>query len=158
MPKFTAANHTWKQLTLPVYRIRMAEAFKDMFNEQFFDKFTKDLKLIINDFDTDEFVSHIRNDEWQSMGYKQRIAHITKNLNKLLPSDYKSAVDKILELLDSIKDTLPDFSIIDDKNFGLLALEYGAILDNYVEQYGLDDYETSIKAIEKSPSLRLANL
>lgn len=149
MPKFTAANHTWKQLTLPVYCIRMAEAFKDMFNEQFFDNFTKDLKLIINDFDTDEFVSHIRNDEWQSMGYKQRIAHITKNLNKLLPDDYKSAVDKILELLDSIKNTLPDFSIIDDKNFGLLALEYGAILDNYVEQYGLDDYETSIKAIEK---------
>lgn len=29
----------------------MAEAFKNMFNEQFFDRFTKDLKLVINSFD-----------------------------------------------------------------------------------------------------------
>jgi len=28
-------------------------------------------------------------------------------------------------------------------------LEYGWILDNFVEQYGLDDYKTSIKAIER---------
>lgn len=127
----------------------MAESFKDMFNEQFFDKFTKDLKLVINDFDTEKFVSQIMNDEWENKGYKERIAHITRNLNKFFPSDYKAAVDIILELLDCIKDALPDFSRIDDTNFGLLALEYGAILDNYVEQYGIDDFETSIKAIEK---------
>lgn len=30
-----------------------------------------------------------------------------------------------------------------------LMLEYGWVLDNYVEQYGLDDYETSVKAIER---------
>lgn len=120
-----------------------------MFNEQFFDKFTKDLKLVLPDFDAEKFVVEIMNDEWESKGYKQRIAHITKNLNKFFPTDYKLAVDKILELLDSIKDALPDFSKIDDTNFGLLTLEYGAILDNYIEQYGIDDYETSIKAIEK---------
>lgn len=127
----------------------MAESFKNMFNEQFFDKFTKDLKLVINDWDTGKFASQIVNGDWENMGYKQRIAHITRNLHTILPADYKTAVDKILELLDCIKDSLPDFSQIDDKNFGLLALEYGAILDNYIEQYGMDDYETSIKAIEK---------
>lgn len=127
----------------------MAEAFKNMFNEQFFYKFTKDLKLVINDFDTEEFISQIMDDEWEDMAYKQRITHITKNLKKFFPTDYKTAVDKIIELLDCIKDTLPDFSKIDDNNFGLLALEYGAILDNYIELYGIDDYETSIKAIEK---------
>ena len=127
----------------------MAESFKNMFNELFFDRFTKDLKLIINDFDTREFVSQIMNDEWEHREYKQRIMHITTILKKFLPADYKEAIAKILELLDHVKDTLPDFSKIDDKNFGLLTLEYGAILDNYVEQYGLDDYETSVKAIEK---------
>lgn len=131
----------------------MAEAFKNMFNEQFFYKFTKDLKLVINDFDTEEFISQIMDDEWEDMAYKQRITHITKNLKKFFPTDYKTAVDKIIELLDYIKDTLPDFSKIDDNNFGLLALEYGAILDNYIEQYGIDDYETSIKAIEKVTQL-----
>lgn len=127
----------------------MAESFKNMYNEQFFNKFTKDLKLVINDLDAREFVSQIMDEEWENREYKQRIMHITTILKKFLPADYKEAIAKILELLDYVKNRLPDFSKIDDKNFGLLALEYGAILDNYVEQYGMDDYETSINAIEK---------
>ncbi|GAA4808922.1 DNA alkylation repair protein [Olivibacter ginsenosidimutans] len=127
----------------------MAESFKNMYNKQFFDRFTKDLKLVVNDFDARGFVSQIMDDEWENREYKQRCKHITAILKKFLPADYNVAIAKILELLDHVKDTLPDFSKIDDKNFGLLMLEYGAVLDNYVEQYGLDNYETSIKAIEK---------
>lgn len=127
----------------------MAESFKNSYNRQFFDKFTKDLKLVINDFDACEFVSQIMDEEWENREYKQRIRHITTILQKFLPVDYKEAIAKILELLERVKNRLPDFSKIDDKNFGLLTLEYGAVLDNYIEQYGMDDYETSIKAIEK---------
>lgn len=127
----------------------MAESFKNMFNEQFFIKFIKDLKLVIYDFDTEKFVPQIMDEEWRDRGYKQRIVHITTILGRFLPADYKKAVSKIFELLDCVKDKLPDFSKIDDKNFNLLTLEYGAILDNYIEQYGIEDYETSIKAIEK---------
>lgn len=126
----------------------MAEPFKNMYNEQFFDRFTKDLKLVINDFDAREFVSRIMDDEWENRELKQRCRHITTVLKEFLPTDYKDAIAKILELLDYAKSTYPDFSVIDDEKFGL-TLEYGAILDNYVEQYGLDDYETSIRAIEK---------
>lgn len=126
----------------------MAEPFKNMFNEQFFDRFTKDLKRVIPDFDAYAFVSQIMDDEWENREFKQRIAHITSVLKKFLPADYKEAIAKILELLDHIEKTQPDFSEIDDEKFGLI-LEYGGILDNYVEQYGLDDYETSVKAIEK---------
>ncbi|HCO66573.1 MAG TPA: DNA alkylation repair protein [Dysgonomonas sp.] len=126
----------------------MAEAFKNIFNAAFLDRFAKDLKRVIPDFDARGFVSQIMDDEWENREYKQRIAHITTILRKFLPADYKEAVAKILELLDDVEKTYPDFSIIDDKKFGL-TLEYGAILDNYVEQYGLDDYETSIRAIER---------
>lgn len=126
----------------------MAEPFKNMFNEQFFDLFTKDLKLVIDDFDACEFVSQVMDDEWEGRELKQRCMHITTVLRKFLPADYKEAIAKILELLDHIKKTRPNFSVIDDTKFGL-TLEYGGILDNYVEQYGLDDYETSVKAIEK---------
>ena len=126
----------------------MAEPFKNMYNEQFFDRFTKDLKLVINDFDAREFVSRIMDDEWENRELKQRCRHITTVLKEFLPTDYKDAIAKILELLDYVKSTYPDFSVIDDEKFGL-TLEYGAILDNYVEQYGLDDYETSVRAIEK---------
>lgn len=37
----------------------MAEPFKNMYNEQFFDLFTKDLKLVIDDFDAHGFVSQV---------------------------------------------------------------------------------------------------
>lgn len=126
----------------------MAEAFKNMFNVPFFDRFTKDLKRVIDDFDAHEFVSRIMDDGWENREYKQRIAHMATILKDFLPADYKEAIAKIIELLDYVEMTNPDFSKIDDTKFGL-TLEYGAVLDNYVEQYGLDDYETSVKAIEK---------
>jgi len=125
----------------------MVEALKDMFNKEFFDRFTKDLKLIIKDFNTRKFISQIMDDEWEKKEFKQRCWHITTVLKNFLPADYKDAIAKILELLSHLKD-VHNFSEIDDTTFGL-SLEYGWILDNFVEQYGLDDYETSIKAIEK---------
>lgn len=126
----------------------MAEPFKNMYNEQFFDRFTKDLKLVINDFDTYGFVSQVMDNEWENRELKQRCRHIATVLKKFLPADYKEAIAKILELLDHIEARHPEFREIDDNKFGLL-LEYGSILDSYVEQYGLNDYETSVKAIEK---------
>jgi len=126
----------------------MAEPFKNMYNEQFFDRFTKDLKLVITDFDARKFVFQIMDKEWENRELKQRCSHITTILKKFLPADYKEAIAKILELLDYVESRQPDFSKIDDTKYGLI-LEYGMILDNYVEQYGLDDYETSVKAIER---------
>lgn len=126
----------------------MAEAFKNMYNEQFFDRFSKDLKRVIDNFDAREFVSLVMDSEWENRELKQRCMHITNVLKRFLPADYKEAIAKILELLDYVEDTQADCSVIDDKKFGL-TLEYGAILDNFVEQCGLDDLETSVRAIEK---------
>ena len=124
----------------------MAELIKNMYNKQFFDRFTKDLKLVISDFDSRKFVSRIVDDNWEKREFKERGNHITTVLKDFLPADYKDAIAKILELLDLKKDS-HDFSEIDDTQFGL-ALEYGWILDNFVEKYGVEDYETSVKAIE----------
>jgi len=76
----------------------------------------------------------------------QRCRHITTVLKNFLPTDYKGAIAKILELLDNIEDT-HDFSVVDDTKFGL-TLEYGGILSYFVQQYSLDDYKTSVEAIE----------
>ena len=137
-----------QEATKNTYKITPGEPVKNMYNQQFFDNFTKDLKLVIPDLNAREFVAQVMDSEWENREFKQRGAHITTVLRKFLPSDYKKAVEKILELLECVKDSYPDYSEIDDKNFGL-GLEYGWILDNFVEQYGLDDYETSIRAIEK---------
>jgi len=96
----------------------MAEPFKNMYNEQFFDRFTKDLRLVIHDFDAHEFVSRIMDDEWENREFKQRCMHITTILKKFMPADYKDAISKILELLDHVEKTQPDFSKIDDTKYG----------------------------------------
>ena len=125
----------------------MAEPLKNMFNEPFFGRFTKALKRVI-DLDERKFVSQVMDNEWENRELKQRCTHIATVLRNFLPPDYKEAIAKILELLDYEEKTQPDFAVIDDAKFGLM-LDYGWILDNFVEQYGLDDYETSIKAIER---------
>jgi len=123
------------------------EPFKNMFNRQFFDRFTKALKRVI-DFDEQKFVSQIMDDEWENRELMQRVKHIAAVLKNFLPPDYKEAIAKILELLNHERDTQPDFSVVDDTKFGL-TLEYGGILSDFVYQYGVDDYQTSTQAIEE---------
>jgi len=126
------------------------EPFKNIFNKQFFDGLTKALKCIINDFDERLFLSQIFDDEWENRGIKQRMEHTTTVLKNFLPADYKSAIAKILELINHVKATQYWQEI--EKNslkgqYGL-SLEY-SFLGDFVEKYGLDDYETSVKAIEE---------
>jgi 3-methyladenine DNA glycosylase AlkC len=126
------------------------ELFKNMWNEQFFAGFTKALKCVIDDFDERAFLSQIFDDEWKNKELLQRARHITTVLKNFLPSDYKNAVVKIIELINHIKKT-PYWEIIVQNSlqgkYGL-SLEYGFFGD-FVEQYGLDDYETSVNAVEE---------
>lgn len=126
----------------------MAEPFKNIYNKPFFERFAKDLKLVIPDFDAREFIAQIMDEQWEGREFKQRIAHSATILKKFLPADYKEAIAKIISLLDYVEKRDPDFGKIDDTKFGLM-LEYGPILDSYIEQNGQDDYDTSIKAIER---------
>ena len=60
----------------------MAEPFKNMYNEQFLELFTKDLKLVISNFDAHEFATQVMDSEWENRELKQRCGHITKILKK----------------------------------------------------------------------------
>ena len=54
---------------------KMTEALKDMFNKEFFDRFTNDLMIIIKDFNTRKFVSQIiSNSKFESPPKKRLIA------------------------------------------------------------------------------------
>ena len=127
----------------------MAELFKNIYNEQFFNGCTNALKCIINDFDERLFLSEIFDDKWESREIKQRMRHTTTILKNFLPTDYRTAIAKILELINYLKETPYGLALKQKKDtqYGL-SLEY-AFLGDFVEQYGLDDYQTSVKAIEE---------
>jgi len=124
----------------------MAELFKNMWNEQFLGEFTKALKYIMDDFDERLFLSQVIDDEWENKEFSQRGMHISAVMKNFLPTDYKNAIEKILELICYVKGT-PYWRSVKETKFGL-SLEYG-ILAGFVQQYGLDDYETSVHAIEE---------
>lgn len=124
----------------------MTELFKNMWNEPFFDGFTKALNYVLDDFDGQLFLSQVIEDEWENKTFSQRGSHISAVLKNFLPADYKKAIVKILELIRYVKET-PYWKSVSETPFGL-SLEYG-VLAGFVQQYGLDDYETSVAAIEE---------
>ena len=126
------------------------EPFKNMWNEQFFHVYTNALKCIIDDFDEHQFLSQIKDAEWDNKELLQRARHLTTILKNFLPADYQKAVAKILGLINLLKKTKYWENIVQSSLEGKygLSLEYW-FLGDYVEQYGLNDYETSVKAIEE---------
>ncbi len=97
----------------------MSEPFKNMFNKKFLERFSKDLIVVIPHFDTREFTNQVMDYQWENREFKERCRHIATVLKKFLPSEYKDAIAKILELLDYIEKKQPNFSKIDDTKFGL---------------------------------------
>jgi len=113
----------------------MPEPFKNIYNSQFFADFTQDLLHIIPDLDKKAFLNDIYDKDWKSRELKQRMRHISGVLKKYLPDDYQNAVVLLLLFIEHLKNIQCT-----------LMLEYMFIPD-YIEQYGLDDYDTSINAL-----------
>lgn len=127
----------------------MAKALKDLFDASFFQRLSEDLRLVLPHFDHLAFVRQVMDEAWEHKTYKQRITHITSILGQHLPSVYAEAIGLILRLLEVIQERLPDTQTIDDKRFNLFHLDYGPILDHFIELFGLEDFETSVKAMER---------
>jgi len=108
----------------------MAEPFKNLFNETLIDNVAASLRKHWPDFDAIAFKTSVFDAHWQQRELKDRIYHIATSMQPLLPSDYAQAV-AILQLAGAA------FS----------GVEY-LIFPAYVELFGLDDYEPSVKALE----------
>ena len=108
----------------------MAEQLKNLYSKEFIKKLANRLFLIFTNFEKEDFVNSIFDTSWQNLELKQRMRHIAITLNKYLPLSYK----KQLEILKEVK---KDFT-------GLEAM----IFQDFVEVFGLDDFDESMKALE----------
>jgi 3-methyladenine DNA glycosylase AlkC len=112
----------------------MPEAFKDMFFKRiFFDDLAAAIASLCPAFDTAAFVERIYDDQWEERELKGRLRHSTRVLHDLLPPDYRVA----LGLLRQIAPTMHhhDFARM--------------IFSDFVEVYGLADWEASLPALEQ---------
>ena len=110
---------------------------KDIYSRSFYDRFCQTMALVIPSFDKGKFIDLIYSDEFKNMEWKERMKHTTRVLHNFLPEDYTEAVLMIEKIIDQLR----------AENFGEDGLAF-VFLADYIETYGLDDFDTSVKAFE----------
>jgi 3-methyladenine DNA glycosylase AlkC len=111
----------------------MAEPLKNMYDERFFAALTGAVSSVYPAFDHNTFSARIYDDSWPARELKARIRHISVTLRGLLPEDYSAA-------LNIIRQASPALDIY---TFAT------TIFPDFVEVYGLHDWDASIPALEQ---------
>jgi len=116
----------------------MAELFKNIYNEAFFDNFINTVIQVKPDFNKKSFQENIYDSEWKNRELKQRMRHISIVLKNHLYEKYTENVAFILKLIyqlekNGIKEKSIEFMFFPD----------------FIEFYGLENYKTSVKAFEQ---------
>lgn len=80
-------------------------------------------------FDKSSFLNLVFDENWHTLALKQRMRHVTLCLKNYLPDQYPEAVRILIDIASEVK-----------------GFE-GMVLPDYVELFGLDDWETSLPAL-----------
>ncbi len=118
-------------------KLRMAEPLKNVYNESFFEKFLQVLKKAYPLLNKAEFLSDIYIKDWPEKELKQRMYHISTILYNHLPKNFQQATDILVQTAKLLKTKEESMSF-----------EH-MFLPDYIEKYGLNDYQTSIEAMEE---------
>jgi 3-methyladenine DNA glycosylase AlkC len=105
---------------------------KEMYNEQSVTALAMAIRQTYPAFDAEAFLERVFDDEWPNKELKGRMRHITTCLDGVMPADYPSA-------LDVLRRALP---LLSEQSFEKM------VFPDYVEVYGLDDWATSMAALE----------
>jgi len=108
----------------------VAEPLKNSYNEAFADRLIAELQLHYPPFNGDSFKQQLFDSAWPARELKQRMRHITVALHAHLPADYPQAL-----------------AILKPASMRFTGFE-AMFFPDYVECYGLGDYQASITALE----------
>ena len=117
----------------------MAEPLKNIYNDLFFAEFTQSILTTNPGFKVKKFMADCRNKQWENMELKQRMRHLSTILHHNLNGDYKKKLSQVLKIIKA----LPSKSAAQYSSLAYM------LFPDFVEQYGLDDPEISLKAMEK---------
>jgi 3-methyladenine DNA glycosylase AlkC len=105
--------------------------WKDYFNRARIERLSRAFKKVYPLFKAPAFAKSVLSNEFTQLELKARIRRIAEELNNFLPADY----DRACEIIMQVAPTVPEF-----ENWALTT---------YVELYGLDHFDTSVRALEK---------
>jgi 3-methyladenine DNA glycosylase AlkC len=115
---------------------------KDIYNKQFFHFISTVFKNNIPNFNTHKFQKHVLDKDWENRELKERMRHITVCLREYFPVNY-------VDCLPIISSIVAELKKLDRKEFGLAYI----FIPDFIEMYGIDDYENSFSSIEEITSL-----
>lgn len=115
----------------------MAELLKNIYNTRFFDTFKNALEQSLPEFDKALFMERIYDDLWEKRELKQRMKHIAAVLESFLQNDYEHKIATLLDIIANLRKSEVQVN----------SLEY-MLFPEFIEMYGLDHFEVSMKAIE----------
>ena len=107
----------------------MAALLKDVFDKKFITELAADLKQAHPKFDQQAFIKATFKNGWKEKELKQRIRHISINMQQGIPADYKKAI----AILKPVSDNYSELQHL--------------IFPDFVEYFGIDDLHTSIGAM-----------
>ncbi len=108
----------------------MTKLLKNTYDKKFVRKLASEIKNIHAEFDEEIFIKNIFNNEWRGKELKQRIRHISSNIKKGLPDDYKKSIE-----------------ILKPVSLNFTGLEH-LIFPDFVELCGINDLKISVHAME----------
>jgi 3-methyladenine DNA glycosylase AlkC len=107
----------------------LAEELRNIYNEEFVTKLGNAIKMVYSPFETKEFHVFVFQPDWSELTLKERMRRITESMHKTLPNDYSAAI----KILYQVAPKFPGLA--------------GIIFPDYVDQYGLDNWDQSMEAL-----------
>lgn len=115
----------------------MASPLKDLYSPLFYSRLSDSLTEVLPGFNKKAFTKQIYSAAFDNMELKERMRHTVKTLHNFMPVDFKEGITIIKNLI----------TLLRKKGIGEDGLAH-MFLPDYIEVYGIDDYETSIDALE----------
>lgn len=119
----------------------MGTLLKNIYSSQFFDLFSIAMGQVVTSFNKTSFLTAVHGSDWSELELKQRMHRISTVLKDYFSPDYLESVEQIHRLV----------LIIKGQHYvsGGLAFMF---LPDFIEKYGINSFDVSIKAFEKITS------
>jgi 3-methyladenine DNA glycosylase AlkC len=115
----------------------MSSLLKDIYSPFFYDKFSDIALEVIPSFNKKKFIQQIFDSQWEQRALKDRMKHTAIVLHEFLPKDFEKAIPFIEEMIKKIQKNM----------FTSSSLEF-MFFPDYIENYGLHYFDSSVKAFE----------